>query len=728
MSCIRHCHVSAGWVWVLAVAVVSVVWAPAADAARVENFSFVQVSDLHMSPWPAGTPSPFAGDRSTAGLAWIAEQLGTPQELKPLNLTAPKPAFVLATGDITEFGAIADTWKNVEKSFNVLNLPVYYTPGNHDNTWTSMLSIMHKLHGGDHYAFEQFGCRFIGIETATPQEPVPSIDQRTITWLANDLAKVPKDMPVFIFCHHPLSSGEFAQPHEPVRLLETIREHNVVLHMMGHGHGVSSEKWGTLDSVMGGSTFGPNTGYSIISVIDGTLRVVYRFKNEERPMQVVLEKPIAKRATPGLEVVRPRDGMTIVGRGVSIEARATGGRPAALSVSLDNDKEKTVALRAGSASAYRGEVPTAGLVPGMHFVRLTGECDQMKLDRVASFSYLPADAPVRPVRTVLSAGFKAQPIVVDRGCLVASTDGQITRLVAGTADNLQAKTLIDVGAAILHAPALADGILYFGSADRYVYAVALDGSTMWKRQVNGSAFGTPALDPKCLYVGDLEGYVHALDRQTGEPKWSVRHATFSIEQPLLLHDGVLYVGAWDAQVYAINATDGSLRWKAGAPSGFSDAKKRNRYYGAADCAGLVVGDRLFFCDRGYQLGSYSLDGKYLGDIAAGVAAIGLTEDGQGFYARGLSKGLTRYDAQGNAVWSQPVSLGRFPLAPVEVNGKVFVCSNHGRVTAHDAADGRLLWEYAATPDLPVMAQVAVTAEGSAIVAGMDGSVTWLSPR
>ncbi len=727
MSCVRKCHVSPWWAWVLVVAAALVVQWPSAGAAGVEDFCFIQVSDMHIGPWPAGAADPFDRDRSTAGLAWVGQQIGQPQVLKPLDLTTAPPAFVLATGDVTEFGFIANTWQNVERSFALLNLPVYYTPGNHDNTWTSMLHIMQDLYGGDHYSFDRFGCRFICLETATPQEPVPSIDQRTLTWLSRDLAKVPKDTPIFIFCHHPLSGGEFAQPFEPLRLLETIREHNVVLLLMGHGHGVRAEKWGTLDSVMGGSTFGPNTGYSIVSVIDGTLRVVYRFKNEDQPMQVVLEKPIAKPTVPTLDLVRPREGTTITGRGVTIEARISGGQPGDLSASVNNDEARTITLDA-RGGAYRGEVPTAGLVPGMHFVRLSGKFKKLKLDRAAAFSYLPADAAVRPVRTVLPAGFKAQPLLVDGGCIVASTAGEVSRLAGQSAGNVQAEPIIDVGAAILHAPALADTTLYFGAADRTVYAVTLDGSVKWKQRINGNAFGTPALDRECVYVGDLEGYVHALDRQTGKPKWSIRHATFSIEHPLLLHAGVLYFGAWDAQVYAVNATDGSLRWKAGAPGGQNDPKKRNRYYGAADCAGLIIGDRLFVCDRGYQLGSYSLDGKYLGDIAAEVAGIGLTEDGQGFFARGLNKGLTRYDAQGQAVWSKPVSLGRFPIPPTEVNGKVFVCSNRGRLNVHDSADGRLLWQYQATPELPVMAQVTATADGTAIVAGMDGSVTWVSAR
>ncbi len=70
-------------------------------------------------------------------------------------------------------------------------------------------------------------------------------------------------------------------------------------------------------------------------------------------------------------------------------------------------------------------------------------------------------------------------------------------------------------------------------------------------------------------------------------------------------------------------------------------------------------------------------------------------------------------------------LGRFPIWPTEVAGKVYVCSNRGTLTVHDAADGKTLWKYQVTP-LHVMAPVAADDAGNAYVACMDGSLTRLS--
>lgn len=707
-------HLLAGLAW----AVVGFAgFAGSAAAANIPDFCFIQISDTHLSPWPEGAGDPFPRDRSTDCIAWVCEQVKQPQTLAPVNIKTPKPGFIAVTGDLVEFGAVGKTWSNIERSFASTDLPVYLLCGNHDNTWNSFLHHMKDRHGGDHYSFDKFGCHFSILDTATPQEPLPVIEQRTLTWLANDLEKVKKGTPIFLFCHHPIGPGssEFSQPVEPLGLLETIRGHNVVLLLMGHGHGLMHEKLGWLDCAEGGSTFGPNTGYNIIAVKDGVLHVVYRFRDENKPMVEQLSKPL--QAPPPAEIVwlSPEPNAEL-GDTLMVSLGLENGQASEITVSVDAEKTPALTCKPDAQGVFSGELAVKGLTPGVHalIARAVTERNEAIAARTV---VVGADRSVPQVRRLQRpAGFKAGPLRTGQGLVIADTAGQVTLVPArGAADP---RKIIDVGMPILHTPALKDKTLFFGAADRKLYAVTLGGQKKWERELPSSAFGTPAMDDGYLYVGDLEGYAHAVSIESGEIKWSVRHATFAIEEPLLLHEGVIYFGAWDGQVYAVNAGDGSLKWKQGAPSGQNDPKKRNRYYGAADCGGVIIGQRLFFCDRGYMLGSYSLDGKYLGDIAGSVAAIGPTGDGQGFYARGLSKGLTRYDGEGKPVWSAAIDAGRFPAPPTEEAGKVYLCSNLGKLSVLDAADGKLLWEYQTTARMKVMAPVA-----HGCVLGMDGSVT-----
>lgn len=714
---------------------------PARTAAAdgpVENFCFLHISDLHVSPVPLGSQKGQAARLSGAGIAWVCDEAARPQVLGPLGMQIPPPAFVVATGDITEYGVINETWAAVEDLFKPLTIPWYVVPGNHDNTWTAIQRVMRQKHRSDHYSFDRFGCHFAFINTATPQEPVPTIEQRTLTWLADDLKKVSKTTPAFVFCHHPLSSSEFAKPYEQLRLIELLENWNVVLLLMGHGHGARHERWGTIDSVMGGSTYGPNTGYGIISVMNGVLRSTYRFQDSSKAMAVLIEKPIAPLARAQVEFQLPaakgsgRDGLpTIRTAGMAVRVRISGGQPKSVTASVNGDDKGSVTLKSGKATGtFSGGVPVGFLPPGVHFLRVTADLGQCQLDRACEFAYEGKKSGLQSRVAKLAAGAKATPVSADEDAVVCTTAGEVVK-VSFKQPQPTIASLLSTGVEILHSPAQAGDDLYISAAEKGVYAIDPDGRPLWQWKPPTTAnvvYGTPAVDKARVYVGDLEGFVHAIDRKFGKNIWSNRHAAFSIEQSLLLHDGRLYFGAWDGLVYCIDANEGSLIWKQPGPAGNrSDAASKSRYYAPADGSPVAVGDRLFVCDRAYRLGSYSLDGQYQGEISEGIAAIGLTADKKGFYARGLTKGISRYDASGKLIWkNDEVPMGRFPAPPVEADGRVYACSNRGLLVALDAKNGKLLWQYQVTPQLHVMAGVALDKSGNVYVAGMDGSVTQVS--
>ncbi|GMU24028.1 MAG: hypothetical protein AMXMBFR13_41050 [Phycisphaerae bacterium] len=638
-----------------------------------------------------------------------------------MPVSTPPPAFVIATGDLTEYGVIGETWDQFEAYFEALDLPMYVVPGNHDNTWTSMTPIVRSRHGGDHYSFDQSGCHFVGIDTATIQEPVPSLEARTLNWLRRDLERVPAKVPVFVFGHHPLGTTEFATPMEQLRFLNALAKHNVVLYLMGHGHGVRAERWNGMDSVMGGSTFGPNTGYSIIFVQDGILRVVYRYREAEKGMKLLLEKPIARPELPEMRILEPAANAVVSRDRLPVKVLVGAGQDVVADVDGENESG---AFGQHEIGIVHGGVSLKGLKPGVHYLRVRVKYDSDTLDRAVRFSYAPDGQPTSESLAELGAGVKARPTLVGGGVLVTTTGGEILRLEAESGrTGKQVRPLFETGVEIIHPPAIADETLYFSSAELGVFAAGLDGSLQWKRPVGAAVYGTPAVMGDTVYVGDLEGRVHAIERKSGRVKWSKPVAGFSIEMPILAFDGTLYLGAWDGYLYAVDAQTGTVAWKQRGPAGqHDDVKLRSRYYAPADCPPALVGDRLFVADRSYRLGSYSLDGDYLGEIAENVSAIAASADRRHFYARGLEKGLTKYDAEGKAVWTAPVPMGRFPCPPTEVGGRVYACSNRGLLSAVNAVDGKVLWQYQVSPQLHIMAPVAADAAGNVYVGGMDGSV------
>ncbi len=110
----------------------------------------------------------------------------------------------------------------VERLFSSTGLEWYAVAGNHDNTWVAMGEIMRKRHGGWNYSFNRSGCHFVVLNSASIQEPVPSIDRGTLVWLKKDLALAGSARPVFLFMHHPPGSNEFAQPAQVRFLLDVL--------------------------------------------------------------------------------------------------------------------------------------------------------------------------------------------------------------------------------------------------------------------------------------------------------------------------------------------------------------------------------------------------------------------------------------------------------------------------------------------------------------------------
>ena len=116
-----------------------------------------------------------------------------------------------------------------------------------------------------------------------------------------------------MFFHHPLPGSEFASRYDYDRLLDVLHRYNTVLLMAGHSHGHVHRVVEGIDQTTGGSTFGPNAGFAVISVKDGVLREAYWKAGQPAPGP---EAP--READPGEVLVsRGRDslpGLPRVGR------------------------------------------------------------------------------------------------------------------------------------------------------------------------------------------------------------------------------------------------------------------------------------------------------------------------------------------------------------------------------------------------------------------------------
>ena len=108
-----------------------------------------------------------------------------------------------------------------------------------------------------------------------------------------------------------------------------------------------------------------------------------------------------------------------------------------------------------------------------------------------------------------------------------------------------------------------DGTIYFGSDDRYLYALNPDGALKWKTKLNGWIWSTPAIaEDGTIYIGTYGDYLFAIN-PNGTLKWSFCAWGAISSSPAIAEDGTIYFGTmsgWDkGDIYAVNP-NGTEKW------------------------------------------------------------------------------------------------------------------------------------------------------------------------
>jgi outer membrane protein assembly factor BamB len=283
-----------------------------------------------------------------------------------------------------------------------------------------------------------------------------------------------------------------------------------------------------------------------------------------------------------------------------------------------------------------------------------------------------------------------------------------------------------VGRAVRGSPALGEGVLAVGTADRTVVLVDRgSGEVLWRQRVDGTIRGGPLLDEDRLYVGteaQPEGRVYAIRLRDGKPIWRTRVG--SVAAPLAFDGDALYAGTEDGAVVRLDAEHGSITWRRrlpGAvrvapvptPQGLAVATTADTLYlldvrtGAPSARFATPGTVL--ATPALQTGA-GTDRLYLGTaggriLAVSVPAMTLLWEraaGDAVYGAPALAGDTLYIlARNGTLWRIPVSdpaaaasqglgivatAGPTPLA----GGSVLVGSVSGEVLLVDRA-GTILW-------------------------------------
>jgi outer membrane protein assembly factor BamB len=640
-------------------------------------------------------------------------------DLAPFGLKVPKPSFAIVTGDLTEFGGGSGWWAEYRSYWNGCGIPVYHGLGNHDNTWHANIKPLRDLGLGPYYSFDQHECHFVSLMTATAQDPRPSVGEEEILWLKKDLEKVGAATPVFVFFHHPLGGTEFASRYDYDRLLDVLRGCNTVLLMAGHSHGHVYRQVGGMDQTTGGSTFGPTAGFAIISVKDGMLREAYWKAGQPAPDLKLIEKAIPDKSSyPRIEISSPRFRES-AGNTLSVSAGLSGPvQVEKVTCTVDDEVESELKL-AGQAPAWTasGRADLSKLLPGAHYLRVSFVKGGQHYVRSTEFFFEPTNQPTA-WRTYLAASSKATPAIADGVVYTGANDGKLRAFNAQTGQELWSA---DTGAEILAEPLVDAGNVYSANGLGVVSAYTKTGKKVWSFTAGDAVYSSPVMAEGRVIFGCNDGRLYALDAATGQPAWVNQDATYAIESKPLVFKGKVYYGAWDQHIRCVNARDGKLVWQR-IGEGSRAATGAKRYYSPADAGPVVAEGKLMIADRNMMLSILDAEtGEPAGSLRR-VAATGISEDGKFVYLRRIDGNLTKIDSAGEQIWSVPAHLGAIPAAPTEKNGLVYVSSGKGTLSAISAGNGKILWQYQASPQLYVMSSVACDGTNAYLTA-FDGTLT-----
>jgi outer membrane protein assembly factor BamB len=82
----------------------------------------------------------------------------------------------------------------------------------------------------------------------------------------------------------------------------------------------------------------------------------------------------------------------------------------------------------------------------------------------------------------------------------------------------------------------------------------------WKYRTGFFVHSSPAVANGVVYVGSFDNNVYALNASTGTLLWRYRTGFYVYSSPAVAN-GVVYVGSTDNNIYALNAGTGALLWK-----------------------------------------------------------------------------------------------------------------------------------------------------------------------
>jgi outer membrane protein assembly factor BamB len=223
------------------------------------------------------------------------------------------------------------------------------------------------------------------------------------------------------------------------------------------------------------------------------------------------------------------------------------------------------------------------------------------------------------------------------------------------------------------------------------------GRIRWRRTI-GPSETSPLVAGGLVYVGDWRGNVYALDERTGATRWRF-HTGGAVKGAVALAGGKLYVGSYDGHLYALTPRTGRQVWRASVQPRFGT---NGRFYSTPAVAygRVYIGSTdgkvySYGATTGKLRWSHSTGGFVYASPAIWRGLVLVGSYGGSFYAFDAETGDIRWRFAANGPISGSATV---------IDGVVYFATLAGRTYALAAGSGKLLWTYPDGKYTPAVAE------------------------
>ncbi|MCU7503060.1 MAG: PQQ-binding-like beta-propeller repeat protein [Ignavibacteria bacterium] len=440
--------------------------------------------------------------------------------------------FVIASGDIAEKGQSAEL-EQAKGILDGLKVKYYVIPGNHDTKWSDNgLTKFTELWGSSRFSFDFNGIRFIGMNSGIPWRGGGGhFAVEDLKWLDSELQKLDKKQEIIFCAHHPLNE----EVDNWFEVTNRLRNYNIKLVMLGHGHVNKVFDFNGIPAVMGRSTLEDKKktwGYTEVENAQDSL-LCFEINRDSVPHLWASVSKKAELNVPQVdsaqfvnynaEVKWQKDlNTTMVSPLVAwknkIYAAATNGVVSCFSANGDLLWEIKTGGTIYSRPAVADNVLAVGTMQG----------DLITID-ASKGNILQTIGIGEPVTSqILAMGYNGDKRLMsgakpDTVFIVGTSKGRLLCYDINTLDPIWENT--SASGMIETRPMYYENKLVYGSWDSYLYCIdARSGVLIWKWTGNKNfyyspAACTPVTDGKNVYTVTPDKSVSAVDLLLGKKIW-----------------------------------------------------------------------------------------------------------------------------------------------------------------------------------------------------------------